>query len=231
MNKYVITGMIISLSLMTALTGCGKQAQAETNPTSAMETTVSETTTAAETTTAIATVETESNNRFTEEQSLIFEVIIDMWRVKTDNEKVELQKEGLIGLIKESLPDFTDTEYNEMADFILSPYPIPEIAQTKTETKVSTEVKSETEANTNNTQPQPTSQPTSQPTQSQPAPQPTEPVYQETEISAEEWAEWEAYQQELEDSAKDVHIIDNSNLGPDNFGYDPSGDINLGGGM
>lgn len=225
MKKILIMGMAL------LLVGCSQQTQAETNPiTTAIETTVVETTTAAETTTAIATVETESNNHFTEEQSLIFEVIIDMWRAKTDNEKIELQKEGLIGIIKESLPDFTDTEYNEMADYILSQYPIPEVAQTKSETKTETKSQSETKANSSNTNNSSnTTQPAPQPTES--VQQPTEPVYQESEISAEEWAEWERVQQELEASADEVYVNDHSNWQPGDGGYDPSGDINLGGGM
>lgn len=36
---------------------------------------------------------------------------------------------------------------------------------------------------------------------------------------------------ELRENSKQAHGIDNSGLGEGNFGYDPSGDINLGGGM
>lgn len=233
MKKYVITGMIISLSLMTALTGCGKQAQAETTPptTLAIETTVAETITAIET--------TKATKSFTEEQSILFEAITRVWGIKSDEEKVALGRGGLIGLIKESFLDYTDSEYEKMADNILSQFPIPEIKETVEDTKADN-TKADNKSNTSSsTKAETNTSNTPQPTEPAPEPQPTQAP--ETQTGVNDWNEgdWKANLSEsdraiiegLENSAKDVDVLDNSNLGKGDFGYDGSGDINLGGGM
>lgn len=182
---------------------------------------------------------------FTEEQSILFEAITRVWGIKSDEEKVALGRGGLIELIKESFLDYTDSEYELMADHILSQYPIPEIATAQPESKSSTEVKSETKAETkanssstanssNTAQPAPQPQPTQ-------APQTPEPQAPEPQTGVNDWNEgdWKANLSEadraiiegLADSAKDVDVLDNSNDGPGHSGYDGSGDINLGGGM
>lgn len=100
MKKYVITGMIISLSLMTALTGCGKQAQAETN-----STTVSETTTEAETTEATTISETTvaDMGKYGEYGKEAYDLLKFNWENRIYEDETELRENApiILGSISE----------------------------------------------------------------------------------------------------------------------------------
>lgn len=240
MRRIFQIGIIMVMSV--AITACGKQTQAETvTPTTVTETTIEETTmqeTTAEPSTEESSIEESTEEEvvkldlptlstgktFDEVSAIQYDVLYNSWISKSDEEKIALGREGLIGHMG-NFTDFTEEEKGEIADYILSKSPIP-VQQQQQESKPSpTETKSQS-------QPAPQPAPVETPAPTQSAPQPTQPQVQETQpVQVEQSLDAEELRlkQELEqwevEHGPQTHQAD-----PNGHAGTPlEGDINIGG--
>lgn len=103
MRKLSIIGLAISMTFI--LSACSGQAQAETNPTTAMETTVSETTTEAETTEATTISETTvaDMGKYGEYGKEAYDLLVADWVdwIYADEGELRLNATAMLGSISE----------------------------------------------------------------------------------------------------------------------------------
>lgn len=168
MRKLSITGLAISMTFI--LSACSGQAQAETNPTTAMETTVSETTTEAETTEATTISETTvaDMGKYGEYGKEAYELLKLNWvnGIYEDEAELRAQAPTILGSISEENLEIIIQELLSL-DRPNSTSQSTPTQSTGESLTVPTSVES-----TKAPQPEPTQAP--QPQQTTPAPQPTQ---------------------------------------------------------